>query len=46
MKFKHLKVYLIGTVIVLLFAGFTDIYFEINKNLELFGKVYKEISFN
>ncbi len=24
----------------------TDIYFEISKNLELFGKVYKEISFN
>jgi len=31
---------------VLLFAGFTDIYFEINKNIELFSKVYKEISFN
>ncbi len=24
----------------------SDIYFEISKNLELFGKVYKEISFN
>ncbi len=34
----------------LLFAGFfasqTDIYFEIAKNLELLGKVYKEISYN
>lgn len=46
MKFKHLKMILIGAAIILLFAGFTDIYFEINKNLELFGKVYKEISFN
>jgi len=46
MKFKHLKMFLIGATIILLFAGFTDIYFEINKNLELFGKVYKEISFN
>lgn len=24
----------------------SDIYFEINKNIELFGKIYKEISFN
>ena len=46
MKFKYLKRLLIGAAIVLLFAGFTDIYFEINKNIELFGKVYKEISFN
>jgi carboxyl-terminal processing protease len=38
------------TVIVLFAFGFvvskSDIYFEISKNLELFGKVYKEISFN
>ncbi len=38
------------TIIVLLAFGFvaskSDIYFEISKNLELFGKVYKEISFN
>ena len=27
-------------------ASNSDIYFEISKNLELFGKVYKEISFN
>ena len=38
------------TIIVLLTFGFvasnSDIYFEISKNLELFGRVYKEISFN
>ena len=38
------------TIIVLFAFGFvaskSDIYFEISKNLELFGKVYKEISFN
>jgi carboxyl-terminal processing protease len=38
------------SLIVLLTFGFviskSDIYFEISKNLELFGKVYKEISFN
>lgn len=28
------------------FVSQSDIYFEITKNLELFGKVYKEISFN
>ena len=46
MKVKYLKRIIIGAVVVLLFAGFTDVYFEINKNIELFGKVYKEISFN
>lgn len=38
------------SIIVLVTFGFVitkgDIYFEISKNLELFGKVYKEISFN
>lgn len=38
------------TIVVLFTFGFvvskSDIYFEISKNLELFGKVYKEISFN
>ena len=38
------------TIVVLFAFGFvaskSDIYFEISKNLELFGKVYKEISFN
>ncbi|MBK7497699.1 MAG: S41 family peptidase [Ignavibacteriales bacterium] len=38
------------TVLVIFTFGFvvskSDIYFDISKNLELFGKVYKEISFN
>lgn len=38
------------TAIILTAFGFvvtkTDIYLDISKNLELFGKVYKEISFN
>ena len=37
-------------LIIVLTFGFvlhnSDIYFEISKNIELFGKVYKEISFN
>ncbi len=38
------------TILVIFTFGFvvskSDIYFDISKNLELFGKVYKEISFN
>ena len=49
---KRRRIILISSLaFVVLFAfGFvaskSDIYFEISKNLELFGKVYKEISFN
>ena len=49
---KNRRIFLITSLSVfILFAfGFvvikTDIYFEITKNIELFGKVYKEISFN
>lgn len=44
-------VYIVTSVVVAVFGlGFvvsqSDIYFEISKNIELFGKVYKEISFN
>ena len=46
MKFRKLKNIIIVVAVVFLFAGFSDIYFEINKNIELFSKVYKEISFN
>jgi carboxyl-terminal processing protease len=46
MKFKGLRNIIIVVAVVFLFAGFTDIYFEINKNIELFSRVYKEISFN
>lgn len=50
MKNSKLKLSLLAIVVLILFSGFfpgkSDIYFEISKNLELFGKVYKEISFN
>lgn len=50
MKFKHWKSYLTGILVILLFSGFfpgeDDVYFQISKNIDLFGKVYKEISLN
>jgi carboxyl-terminal processing protease len=42
--------YLLAVVIIIAFSGFfsgnDDIYFEISKNIDLFGTVYKEISLN
>jgi len=46
MKLKYLRNTIIAIAVIILFAGFTDIYFEINKNIELFSKVYREISTN
>jgi carboxyl-terminal processing protease len=50
MKPKRWKSYLTAVIVILLFAGFfpgeDDIYFQISKNIDLFGKVYKEISLN
>lgn len=50
MKMKNVKKVLLGGAIILLFSGFftgsNDVYFEISKNIDLFGKVYKEITFN
>ncbi len=50
MKRRKIILFTSLSFIVLLTFGFvvskSDIYFEISKNLELFGKVYKEISFN
>ena len=46
MKLKYLRNTIISIAVIILFAGFTDIYFEINKNIELFSKVYREISTN
>lgn len=50
MKRKKVLMIVFITAIVISAFGFviskTDIYFDISKNLELFGKVYKEISFN
>jgi carboxyl-terminal processing protease len=47
MKKYNIIRYIAGICIVILFSGFfegNDIYFEINKNIDLFGKVYKEIT--
>ncbi len=50
MKLKNWKAYLAGVLVILLFSGFfpgeDDVYFQISKNIDLFGKVYKEISLN
>ncbi|MGA8265836.1 MAG: S41 family peptidase, partial [Ignavibacteriaceae bacterium] len=47
---KNVKKYLLAGMIILLFSGFfagrNDVYFEISKNIDLFSKVYKEVSFN
>lgn len=44
------KKILIGFAAVLLFSGFirqdTDIYYKINKSIDIFGRVYKEIALN
>jgi len=49
MNFKKLRFVAVPVFIVLLFSGFSgmgDIYLEISKNIELFSRVYKEISYN
>ncbi len=50
MKLKSWRSYLTGALVILLFSGFfpgeDDVYFQISKNIDLFGKVYKEISLN
>ncbi len=50
MSLKNWKKYLTGFLVILLFSGFfpgeDDVYFQISKNIDLFGKVYKEISLN
>jgi len=50
MNFKKLRFVIIPAVMLLLFSGFYsgmgDIYLEISKNIELFSRVYKEISYN
>jgi len=50
MKIRKYVIFSFLAVVTLTTFGFvvskSDIYYEITKNLELFGKVYKEISFN
>lgn len=50
MKFNFWKSFAAGAIVIILFSGFfpgeDDVYFQISKNIDLFGKVYKEISLN
>ena len=50
MNFSKISKILLAGFIVFLFSGFfsgnDDLFFEINKNIDLFGKVYKEVTFN
>jgi carboxyl-terminal processing protease len=50
MKLNRIYKFILPVVIVILFSGFfpgrDDTYFQINKNIDLFAKIYKEISFN
>ena len=50
MRFQKTLKISAAILFVILFSGFftgsSDPYFEISKNIELFGRVYKEISFN
>ena len=50
MKLTGTKKIILSLFVLLLFSGFfpgkSDIYFEISKNIDLFSKVYKEVSFN
>lgn len=50
MKMSSIKKILLAAGVILIFSGFfpgkNDVYFEVSKNIDLFSKVYKEISFN
>ena len=50
MKIKGIYKFIFPVLIVIIFSGFfsgrDDTYFQINKNIDLFARIYKEISFN
>src|ERR1035437_11093855 len=50
MKITGIYKFILPVLILILFSGFfpgkDDTYFQINKNIDLFAKIYKEISFN
>src|ERR1035437_6788364 len=50
MKLTGIYKFIIPIMIIILFSGFfsgrDDTYFQINKNIDLFARIYKEISFN
>ncbi len=49
MSFSKIFKIMLAGITVIIFSGFftgNDVYFEINKNIDLFSKVYKEVTFN
>ncbi|MHB1686173.1 MAG: S41 family peptidase [Ignavibacteriaceae bacterium] len=50
MIFSSIKKFVLAGFIIFIFAGFfdgkDDVYFQIAKNIDLFGRVYKEVTFN
>jgi len=50
MKLTGIYKFIIPFMVIILFSGFfpgrDDTYFQINKNIDLFARIYKEISFN
>ena len=50
MRFIKSKRILLSFLVFIFFCGFfpgnDDVYFEVSRNIDLFGKVYKEIAFN
>ena len=49
MNRKKIKIIILSFFILVFFTGFafvTDKYFEISKNIDLFSRVYKEVTFN
>ncbi|MGE5810222.1 MAG: S41 family peptidase, partial [Ignavibacteria bacterium] len=50
MTFNKIKWVIASVVLLFVFSGFFsgtgDIYFEVSKSIDIFSKVYKEISFN
>ncbi len=47
---KNLSKFILAGFVILIFSGFfsgeNDIYYQINKNIDLFGRIYKEVTFN
>ncbi len=50
MKIRNIGKILLGLTVIILFSGFftgkDDVFYEINRNIDLFGKIYKEVTFD
>jgi carboxyl-terminal processing protease len=45
-KFKRIAAALLTVIFLTGFYAASDVYFEISKNMDLFGRIFKEVSFN